>query len=75
MIEFDGLVKYQDGSRGAEVLVAEKLREDSLRGLGYEVVRVVWADLADPARLLRRIEQAIARHVVLPDDVRRRRGR
>lgn len=61
VIEFDGLVKYQDGSRGAEVLVAEKLREDSLRGLGYEVVRLVWADLADPARLLRRIEQAIAR--------------
>ena len=59
VIEFDGAVKYADGGR--EALVAEKQREDRLRDLGYQVVRVSWADLARPAELLSRIRRAIGR--------------
>lgn len=58
VIEFDGLVKYRDG--GADALIAEKRREDHLRALGYIVVRVTWAELANPARVLARVRQAIA---------------
>lgn len=58
VIEFDGLVKYREG--GSDALIAEKAREDELRRLGYIVVRVVWADLAHPARVLRRVRAALA---------------
>ena len=44
VIEFDGLVKYR-GDGGTEALIAEKRREDELRRLGYQVVRVMWSDL------------------------------
>lgn len=59
VIEFDGLVKY--AGSGADALIAEKRREDRLRDLGYEVVRVTWADLAHPAELVARIRRAIDR--------------
>lgn len=63
VIEFDGLVKYgkagQQGDRSA--LVAEKKREDRLRALGYEVVRLTWTDLAHPERVRALIEDARAR--------------
>ncbi len=55
VIEFDGRVKYGRGAdevdpfghrrAGRDVLWQEKRREDTLRELGYEVVRVVWSDL------------------------------
>jgi very-short-patch-repair endonuclease len=63
IVEFDGMVKYAgtDHAPGRNPLVAEKRREDALRELGYEVVRVTWRDLADPRLLRRRIEAAIAR--------------
>ena len=50
--EFDGLMKYQD----SDVLIAEKLREDLLRSLGWQVVRWTWAELTTdaPAQRLRR---------------------
>ncbi len=51
VIEFDGVVKYA-GAEGRDALVREKRREDALRALGYRVVRLAWADLHDPARLL-----------------------
>ncbi|NHN54390.1 type IV toxin-antitoxin system AbiEi family antitoxin domain-containing protein [Calidifontibacter sp. DB0510] len=51
VIEFDGAVKY-DGADGRAALVAEKRREDALRRAGYEVVRLVWSDLTDPARVV-----------------------
>lgn len=59
VIEFDGALKY--AGSGAEALIAEKVREDRLRDLGYEVVRVTWADLSRPMELLARINRAIAR--------------
>lgn len=63
VIEFDGLTKYGlvDGSPGWKALALEKAREDRLRALGYEVVRLVWKDLADPARVRALIEAAIGR--------------
>lgn len=51
VVEFDGMLKYDDPA----ALRREKLREDRLRELGYEVVRLTWADLADPALVGRRL--------------------
>lgn len=59
IVEFDGLLKYADGTR--EGLVREKVREDRLRALGFEVVRTTWADLTQPARTARRIREGFAR--------------
>lgn len=59
IVEFDGAVKYADG--GPRALLAEKAREDRLRDLGYQVVRVSWPDLSQPAELLAKIRRAIAR--------------
>lgn len=56
LIEFDGLVKY----RSVEDLVAEKRREDRLRALGFLVVRVTWADLAHPDRVVAEVRRAVA---------------
>lgn len=59
VVEFDGLLKYGDGAR--EALIREKLREDRLRALGLQVVRITWADLDHPARIIARIRAAFAR--------------
>jgi predicted transcriptional regulator of viral defense system len=56
--EFDGEVKY---GKGASVF-EEKKREDRLRELGFEVVRVVWTDLVrDRQDLARRLAAAFDR--------------
>ncbi|MEO8829682.1 type IV toxin-antitoxin system AbiEi family antitoxin domain-containing protein [Lapillicoccus sp.] len=60
VVEFDGAVKYADDRTG-RVLFDEKRREDRLRELGFEVVRVTWADLAYPERLLQRVRVALVR--------------
>lgn len=60
IVEFDGAVKY-DGSDGRRELVREKRREDRLRAGGYQVVRLTWADLDDPLRVLHLIHSAFAR--------------
>jgi len=58
LIEFDGKVKYSDG--GADALFREKKREDRIRALGYVVVRVTWADLFHPDRIIRAVSSALA---------------
>jgi very-short-patch-repair endonuclease len=64
VVEFDGLVKYE-GAEGRPAL-AEKRREDWLRSLGHEVVRLPGPDLERPRRveaLVRSaLERAAARH-------------
>lgn len=60
VIEFDGMTKYA-GSDGRLALQAEKQREDRLRAEGYVVVRLVWADLDDPVKVLSLVRRAIAR--------------
>ena len=61
--EFDGRVKYGRlvgaGDTPADVLWREKLREDSIRAAGWQVVRWTWADLTDPRDLLRRLGAAL----------------
>ena len=70
VIEFDGRSKYERRAAPTEsrladgdLVWAEKLREDRLRELGFEVVRLVWADLAEPRRSLaaRRLQEAAER--------------
>lgn len=57
IVEFDGMVKYGDNAD----LVQEKRREDRLRALGYEVVRITWSDLSRPDRVIADINRALAR--------------
>jgi very-short-patch-repair endonuclease len=60
IVEFDGLMKYADAN-GRDALAAEKSREDRLRALGYEFVRLTWADLSRPAPVERLLRLAVAR--------------
>jgi very-short-patch-repair endonuclease len=63
VVEFDGAVKYADDASG-RTLFAEKKREDRLRELGFEVVRVTWTDLAHPEVVLQRVRAALSRAAV-----------
>lgn len=49
--EFDGRIKYgrllKPGQSIAEVILAEKQREEAIRRQGYWVIRWVWSDLDD----------------------------
>ena len=60
IVEFDGLGKYE-GADGRQALISEKRREDSLRSLGYQMVRPTWRDLYDPPRLHQTMLSAFAR--------------
>ncbi len=56
--ETDGLLKYTS----ADVLRAEKLRQERLADLGYEVVRITWAEITKhPAETAARIRRAFGR--------------
>ena len=58
VIEFDGKVKYAAGD--PRVLWGEKRREDRLRGLGYVVVRITWAQLERPGDVAAAVRAALA---------------
>lgn len=63
-IEFDGRVKYEKylrpGESAADVVVAEKRREDRVRQItGWRCFRIVWSDLADERQLATRLRQFI----------------
>ena len=60
IVEFDGLMKYA-GANGRDALAAEKAREDRLRALGYDFVRLTWADLSRPATVDRQLRLATGR--------------
>lgn len=55
IVEFDGMTKYAH----VDDLVAEKRREVRLQRAGYVVVRLVWSDLNDPARVRAIVEAAL----------------
>lgn len=57
LVEFDGRSKYAS----AQDLWDEKRREDRVRSLGWEVVRLTWADLRQPARVRTLVEAALQR--------------
>ncbi len=65
LFEFDGLVKYRKpfrpGQDSADVVVAEKLREERIRDMGYVVVRFVFSELSDPAAMLIKINAGLDR--------------
>ena len=66
VLEFDGKEKYlkylRPGESVTDAVLREKRREDLIREVtGWTVIRVVWADLADPRRLIARIERAMRR--------------
>lgn len=52
-VEYDGLVKYTD----PKALYNEKLREDAIRSLRWEFIRVTTADLRNPAHLVARFRR------------------
>ncbi len=78
ILESDGAAKYktiaQGGYRrdGEDPLEAEKRRQYALQALGYEVHRLMWADIIDPARFRKRMRQA--RIVLGPRGTRRSYG-
>ena len=63
--EFDGKLKYTGeltpGTNPTEVLWREKKREDRLRAMGFEVVRITWADLYNVNALGAKVRAAFAR--------------
>ncbi|HYP45923.1 MAG TPA: hypothetical protein VEQ66_12090 [Propionibacteriaceae bacterium] len=63
--EFDGRIKYgrllKAGESAGDVIYAEKLREDEMRDLGWQVVRWMYADLATPEVIGDRIRRAFTR--------------
>ena len=63
--EFDGHEKYGRRLRPDQVpgdaVFQEKLREDAMRDLGWNFVRLVWADLDHPADAVTRIKRALER--------------
>jgi hypothetical protein len=63
--EFDGKVKYgrlrRPGEEPEDAVFREKVREDRIRDLGFEVVRWTWSDLKQPQVLADRLQRAFAR--------------
>lgn len=57
LVEFDGRSKYSS----AQDLWDEKRREDRIRSLGWEIVRLTWADLHRPERVRALVEAAVGR--------------
>lgn len=72
--EFDGKIKYgrllKPGQSPQDVVFDEKIREDRIRDLGWQVVRWTWADLARRAELVGRLEAAFRRGRNLSAQVR-----
>ncbi|NHC46537.1 hypothetical protein [Motilibacter aurantiacus] len=69
--EFDGQVKYADpaflrGRAPADVLMAERRRQQDLEDAGRVVVRFDWATLHDDARLRRKVDAAVTRARRMP---------
>lgn len=60
--EADGLLKYDSGEKA----IAERKRDRLLQELGYEIIHFTWQELfTDPARVARRIREAITRQLRL----------
>ena len=65
LAEFDGRVKYgrlpRRGGDAGQVVYREKVREDALRDLEWQVVRWTWPDLAHPEVIVERLVRAFRR--------------
>ncbi|WP_324642675.1 hypothetical protein [Pseudarthrobacter sp. LT1] len=62
IIEFDGVAKYTDYKPAADVLLAERRRENALQELGWAVFRINWQQLNRPGELRQRLYAFLARH-------------
>lgn len=58
VVEFDGRAKYNLRGDPEAAHWEDKIRHDRIGNLGYERVRVWWNRLADPASIVRDVEQA-----------------
>lgn len=67
LIEYDGRIKYANAP--AEVLLAEKRREDALREAGWRVIRVTAEDLEQPELLIRRVLRLLPGVALDPRDL------
>jgi hypothetical protein len=65
LMEFDGKIKYtklrRDDQTIEEVVMAEKDREDLLRGLGNTVIRFDWNELGNPSAVAAKIQGNLVR--------------
>ncbi|GHG58668.1 hypothetical protein GCM10012320_32440 [Sinomonas cellulolyticus] len=61
ILEFDGESKYFAYRPTAEVLLAERRRENALVAEGWMIVRVRWADLSTPGLIAAKVLSAFAR--------------
>ncbi|WP_369136724.1 hypothetical protein [Modestobacter versicolor] len=63
--EFDGRVKYgrllRPGQSAGDAVHEEKVREDELRDVGWQVTRWTWSDLDRPAVVVDRLQRAFRR--------------
>jgi hypothetical protein len=71
--EFDGRMKYgrllREGETPGDAVFREKCREDAMREqTGWRMVRLVWADLAQPAATAARIRRMMGQPGRLPSD-------
>lgn len=66
VVEFDGRAKYNLRGDPETAHWEDKIRHDRIVNLGYQVVRVWWNRLADPAGIVRDVESARARARGLP---------
>ena len=80
IIEFDGNAKYTEYRPTADVLLAERRRENALQELGWAVFRINWKQLDRPGELRQRLYAFLARHAGMqkrprpPKTVRGRNG-
>lgn len=63
--EFDGRIKYgrllRPGQSAGDAVYEEKLREDEMRDLGWQMARWTWPELDTPEVIRDRLERAFAR--------------
>lgn len=62
IIEFDGAAKYTDYKPAADVLLAERRRENALQELGWAIFRIHWKHLDRPGELRQRLHAFLAGH-------------
>ena len=70
LLEYDGRTKYEATGRASDAVLKEKRRQDAIEETGRRVLRVVAADLRDPAALASRVLRAARLH---PGPLRPRR--
>jgi very-short-patch-repair endonuclease len=61
ILEFDGESKYFAYRPTAEVLLAERRRENALAAAGWVIIRIRWADLGTPDMIAAKVRAAFSR--------------